>query len=63
MSAQGIFMKIKIAVLKPRNRLVALALKRKAGQHRDRRKFDRRSQKSSGGVLDQVNELRRAGLL
>ncbi len=36
-------MKIKIAVLTPRNRLVALALKRKAGQHRDRRKFGRRS--------------------
>jgi len=32
-------MKIKISILKPRNRLVALALSRKAGAHRDRTKF------------------------
>lgn len=61
-------MKLTIKTLKPRNPLVALALARKAGGHRDRRKFDRQRERLARQRLEEevagpVRRLRDLGLL
>ena len=61
-------MKISINRLKPRNPLVALALARKAGRHRDRQKFDRQRERAARQRLEEevagpVRRLRDIGLL
>ena len=61
-------MKMTIKKLKPRNPLVALALTRKAGSHRDRQKFDRQRERAAQQRLEEemagpVRHLRALGLL